>query len=126
MTAIKNRNSLRKKAKQVSRNDIKLAVSRQAVVVNKAQKEGALRSMLSDIVDMGCLLCDAASRRYPGAPWGTVSAIIASLTYVFVPVDAIPDFIPIIGYTDDAAVVAMCLKLISKDLEAYRRWRARK
>lgn len=38
--------------------------------------------------------------------------IIVDLLYVLSPLDLIPDFIPIIGYIDDAMVVAACLALV--------------
>lgn len=35
----------------------------------------------------------------------------------------IPDFIPVFGLMDDAGVVALCLKIIDGDLQAYRKWK---
>jgi len=36
--------------------------------------------------------------------------------------DLIPDYIPVIGYLDDAAVVALAVKWIQDDIEEFRQW----
>jgi uncharacterized membrane protein YkvA (DUF1232 family) len=41
------------------------------------------------------------------------AALLAALAYFVLPTDAIPDMLPIIGYGDDAAVLAAALKLVS-------------
>ncbi len=41
------------------------------------------------------------------------AALLAALAYFVLPIDAIPDMLPIIGYGDDAAVLAAALKLVS-------------
>ena len=45
---------------------------------------------------------------------------IAALAYVINPIDVIPDVIPIIGYTDDAAVVCWVIKKLDDVLEPFR------
>ena len=62
-------------------------------------------------------------KEYTEAPIGTIIAIVSALIYVLSPADAIPDFIPGVGYVDDALVIAACLKLIDSDLKEYQRWR---
>jgi uncharacterized membrane protein YkvA (DUF1232 family) len=52
-------------------------------------------------------------------PWKTAAAITAALLYFLNPFDIVPDFIPVVGYLDDAVVVGACLKLIQVDLRAY-------
>jgi uncharacterized membrane protein YkvA (DUF1232 family) len=42
--------------------------------------------------------------------------IIGALGYFILPVDMIPDFIPIAGFTDDAAALVSCLKTIKDNL----------
>ena len=64
-------------------------------------------------------------KEYTDAPIGTVIAIVSALIYVLSPVDFIPDSIPGVGYLDDAAVVAVCWKLVKSDIEEYEVWRQR-
>lgn len=39
-------------------------------------------------------------------------AIVSALAYLIFPLDAIPDIIPIIGYTDDLSVIALALSTV--------------
>jgi uncharacterized membrane protein YkvA (DUF1232 family) len=52
-----------------------------------------------------------------------MAAIVAALLYVLSPIDLLPDFIPIVGYVDDALVVAACLALVEQDLINYKEWK---
>lgn len=65
-------------------------------------------------------------KEYTKIPLGSLIAILASLIYIFTPIDLVPDFIPGVGYLDDAAVITTCLKLVSSDLENYKKWRENK
>lgn len=49
--------------------------------------------------------------------------MISALIYFVSPVDIIPDFLPVVGYLDDAAVVAACIKLVKSDIDDYKQWR---
>lgn len=42
--------------------------------------------------------------------------IAGALGYLILPIDAIPDFIPLMGITDDLAAIFMVLKTLDKDL----------
>jgi len=59
-------------------------------------------------------------------PWRTTAAVVFALAYFISSVDLIPDVIPIIGYFDDAFVVAEVMVMVAADLarfEARRRAR---
>lgn len=43
-------------------------------------------------------------------PKGTRAWLIALMVYLVLPIDLIPDFIPVIGYADDAIIVAVALR----------------
>jgi uncharacterized membrane protein YkvA (DUF1232 family) len=49
------------------------------------------------------------------------TTLIAAIAYFVMPVDAIPDMLPVIGFTDDAAVVATALKLVAAHMRPEHR-----
>lgn len=52
--------------------------------------------------------------RDPKVPWLSKVLAFASVAYVFLPVDLIPDIIPILGLLDDAAMFPTLLYLASR------------
>jgi uncharacterized membrane protein YkvA (DUF1232 family) len=68
------------------------------------------------------LLRAFAAGKYKTVPWSTITRTIAVLIYFVSPLDIIPDMLPIIGLTDDVALVLWLFNAISDDLEAFRIW----
>jgi uncharacterized membrane protein YkvA (DUF1232 family) len=54
------------------------------------------------------------------------AALLGAIAYFILPDDLIPDYIPVIGYTDDAAVLAAAVKLVSSHITADHREAARR
>lgn len=94
--------------------------------VDKKMHAGVLREYIEDVKTFFQLLADYWRGSYREVPFRTIAAIVGALAYLLCPIDAIPDFIPVIGLLDDAAVIALCLKLVRGDLSDYREWRRRK
>ena len=69
------------------------------------------------------LIKDFTTKKYSIIPIGAVIAIISALLYVLLPIDLISDYLPLIGYIDDAAVVGTCLKLVNNDVKKYIEWK---
>jgi uncharacterized membrane protein YkvA (DUF1232 family) len=61
----------------------------------------------------------------PQTPMWVKAIAAAALAYFIVPLDAIPDLMPIIGLSDDAAVLAAALTAVSSHVTAEHRQRAR-
>jgi uncharacterized membrane protein YkvA (DUF1232 family) len=54
-------------------------------------------------------------------PMHVKASLLGALAYFVLPFDAIPDFLPVLGYTDDAAVLATAIRLVSTHiLPAHR------
>ncbi|MCL4750432.1 MAG: DUF1232 domain-containing protein [Myxococcales bacterium] len=58
--------------------------------------------------------------------WGTKAATVFALAYFVSPVDAIPDAVPVVGYLDDALVVAWVVHMLRGDIADYRKFREEK
>lgn len=53
----------------------------------------------------------------PQTPFAARGMMMAALAYFVLPADAIPDIVPALGYTDDAAVFAALMTLIGRNLK---------
>jgi uncharacterized membrane protein YkvA (DUF1232 family) len=62
--------------------------------------------------------------RYRTLPKGSLIAIVAAMIYFLDPLDAIPDFIPVIGFLDDAAVLLWVANRVRRELDAFLAWEA--
>jgi uncharacterized membrane protein YkvA (DUF1232 family) len=58
-------------------------------------------------------------------PLHVKAALVGALAYFVLPADAIPDVLPVIGYTDDAAVLAAAIKLVAAHVTPDHREAAR-
>ncbi len=58
-------------------------------------------------------------------PLQVKGTLIAAIAYFVLPFDAVPDMLPVLGFTDDAAVLMTALKLVSSHLRPEHRDAAR-
>ena len=64
----------------------------------------------SDIPLLVSLTKSYVDGTYHAIPENAIIAVVATLLYVISPFDIIPDFIPGVGYSDDAMAVSLCMK----------------
>lgn len=69
------------------------------------------------------MLKDYKQKKYRNVPWKAIAMIVAALVYFLNPIDLIPDFMGVIGFTDDAIVLAFVFKSLRDELIKYCDWR---
>ncbi|SNT14798.1 Uncharacterized membrane protein YkvA, DUF1232 family [Ekhidna lutea] len=62
------------------------------------------------------------SGEYKSFPVSTILLIVFALLYFIIPTDLIPDFIPALGFTDDASVVFLIARKINRDIKKFHLW----
>lgn len=93
----------------------------------KARKQaGTLRGVWHDLEDLFRLLRAWLNRSYTQVPWRALVMAVAGLIYFVNPFDLAPDFIPIVGYLDDATVLAFVIRSVQKEIERFRQWEGAK
>ena len=61
-------------------------------------------------------------REYSDVPWKSIVLITAGFIYFVSPADAIPDIIPMLGFSDDAAILTAIFAAVSSDLDSFIEW----
>lgn len=79
--------------------------------------------VLSDVPVLVSMVKAYIEKKYTEVPLGSMIAIVGSLLYFLSPIDLIPDIVPGLGFLDDAAVIALALKLVHDDVVEFRAWR---
>lgn len=69
------------------------------------------------------LLQDYWAGNYKNVPWKLLASIGFAVTYLVSPLDIIPDFLPVLGFVDDAAVFALVVSSFQSELDAYKEWK---
>jgi uncharacterized membrane protein YkvA (DUF1232 family) len=59
-------------------------------------------------------------------PLAVRAALWGALAYFIMPFDVIPDYLPLIGYTDDAAVLATAIRMVASHMLPEHREAARR
>lgn len=112
-----------KQQSEFEEQDVDTVIEEEEKIKEKFESKSKLHRYVDDVQILFSLLRDYANGTYREIPWNIIASVGGALLYVLSPIDLIPDFIPVIGYLDDAAVIAFCLNLIEKDLAAYKAWK---
>lgn len=114
---------VQEEAGKVTEHDIDDALNKKSRIEEKILSSGTMRKYAEVIKQMFLMLNDYRKGAYRDVPWLTISTLVFILIYVLNPLDLIPDFIPIIGYLDDATVLVLGLNWIQTDLHKYLKWK---
>lgn len=91
----------------------------------KARREkGLVGEFAEDLGAMLRLLRAWVKGHYRVVPWKTIILALVAVIYFVDPFDLVPDFVPLVGYVDDAGVIGFVLRSIGKDLKLFQEWEA--
>jgi uncharacterized membrane protein YkvA (DUF1232 family) len=82
----------------------------------------ALKRILENLKDLYSLFIDSIRGKYHLHPIA-LGIIGGGLLYFFIPMDLIPDFLPILGLVDDFAVLSTIINSLQGEIADYRNWK---
>jgi len=118
-----NADFIKKGAASIDKEDIRKVMDSAEDIKQKVVNSAPLKRFVKDVSLLFSMIKDYWRGVYRGIPWWAIAAIVFALLYVLSPIDLIPDFIPVIGLVDDAAVLGLCIALIENDIQAYQEWK---
>jgi len=116
---------LGKRAKKMTRDDIADVLGKEGKAKTLVEKTGFLSKYWEDIKTSFALIRDWFNGSYDKVPARMIVSLAGALIYLVSPLDLIPDWVPMAGLVDDAAMLAFVFQLSKVDLNAYRRWKGR-
>jgi uncharacterized membrane protein YkvA (DUF1232 family) len=100
------------------------AVSRLAdqahMKARRAEKQ--LKGIRKDFDTLVRMMRASASRKYKDMGVTSILIVIGAVIYFVNPIDAIPDFLPLFGLTDDLSVIAFAISRVRKEIDRFREW----
>lgn len=90
----------------------------------KEKSKGPLADLWNSLTALFRLLQAYIRHEYTDIPWGSIVMVVVAIIYFVSPIDLIPDWLPIAGYVDDAAVIAFVIRQIRVDLDNFLKWEA--
>lgn len=93
-------------------------------VARKRSAKGGLLKGLGEDLELFQALCVAWWKgEYRHVAKSALVAVVAALLYFVAPLDAIPDWIPGLGFLDDLAILGWVMRTWAGELEAFRQWK---
>lgn len=82
-------------------------------------RRGFMARMIYHIILPFCVMAE------PSVSWKEKAKIFGAFAYFFLPIDLIPDILPIFGFTDDVTVLVLLWRVLRKNITSNRRVRDR-
>jgi uncharacterized membrane protein YkvA (DUF1232 family) len=113
---------VKRKAQSLVDDKSKVSTLLTEAISKAGRNKGPLKMVWDDLATLFRLIRAWVSGNYRDVPWQTIVSAIAAVLYFVNPFDLIPDFLPVIGYIDDAAIIGFVIAPISSDIANFRDW----
>lgn len=87
--------------------------------LKKIEHVSALAELLDNIRTAYDMISDTVTGKYKGLSKTTIALLVGGLAYLALPIDLVPDFIPVAGWMDDAAVLGWIFTRCSDEFRKY-------
>ena len=114
------------KAKQYVNDPEKTKLLLKNAMKKANRNKGPLKKIWDNLTALFRLVGAWAKGEYKNVPKKVILLAISAIIYFLMPFDLIPDFMPVSGYIDDAAVVGYVIKSTGEYLENFRVWEKQK
>ncbi len=95
-------------------------------VANKLASKDSGDNKFKQLFDIGAtvirLVRNYISGEYRQIETGTIVSALGVLLYVLSPVDLVPDFIPVVGFLDDLALLSWFVDKFQGEIARFREW----
>jgi uncharacterized membrane protein YkvA (DUF1232 family) len=88
--------------------------------LKKVENVAALASLLGNIRTAYDMISDTVTGKYKGVSKATITLLAGGLAYLAMPIDLVPDFIPVAGWLDDAAVLGWIFARCTDEFKKYK------
>ncbi len=113
-----------KKAGEILQSAKKVLVLLEEAVnlFEKVRNNKFLKELWNKITTMFRLVRAYSDGTFRDIPWSFLLLLIAAIVYFVSPIDAIPDVIPVVGFADDASVIAIVFNAIKPIIDKFIEW----
>ncbi len=87
-----------------------------------ATGKASIADIKTDLALLVRLITRWSKGEYKNVSTKTILSVVASLLYFVNPIDIIPDLLPIIGFTDDTAILLYVLNRIGVEVDDFKEW----
>ena len=91
--------------------------------LNKIKNASALSGLFENIRIAYDMVADSVTGRYKGVSKSTRALLAGGLAYLALPIDLVPDIIPVVGWADDAAVLPWIFTRCADEFKKYREFK---
>jgi len=110
------------KAEQYARDEKRASKLLSDMMQKAVKHRHQLTNLWQDLMALYRMLRAWTKGDYRTMPWKTIVWALAAVVYFMNPLDMVPDFIPGIGYLDDAVVLGFVMNSIRKDVSKFLEW----
>ena len=95
-------------------------------VSTKLQKMNGSHKQINELLEYVQLFLRMIKKSFTGEYSSfsnkTLLSLVFGLLYFVTPMDVVPDFIPLLGFSDDLSIIYFIIKNFKSDIEAFKVW----